>query len=103
MQQSSVTPKKQDVGRGLWKIVTCSQSYLPGPSCSYNYSTIDHNVRAKEFISLNMSAVALLFSPFQPSDCTLRELLVFRISSASSCSSERRQLMLASNLAHCSP
>ena len=26
MQQSSVTPKNQDVGRGLRKIVTCSQS-----------------------------------------------------------------------------
>ena len=26
MQQSSATPKKQDVGRGLRKIVACSQS-----------------------------------------------------------------------------
>ena len=26
MQQSSATPKNQDVGRGLQKIVTCSQS-----------------------------------------------------------------------------
>ena len=26
MQQSSATPKNQDVGRGLWKIVACSQS-----------------------------------------------------------------------------
>ena len=26
MQQSSATPKNQDVGIGLWKIVVCSQS-----------------------------------------------------------------------------
>ena len=26
MQQSSATPQNQDVGRGLWKIVACSQS-----------------------------------------------------------------------------
>ena len=26
MQQSSATPKNRDVGRGLWKIVGCSQS-----------------------------------------------------------------------------
>ena len=28
MQQSSATPQNQDVGIGLRKIVTCSQSYL---------------------------------------------------------------------------
>ena len=33
MQQSSATPKKQDVGRGLWKIVAYCHSYLAGPSC----------------------------------------------------------------------
>ena len=33
MQQSSTTPKKQDVGRGLRKIVAYCHSYLKGPSC----------------------------------------------------------------------
>ena len=31
MQQSSATPKNHDVGRGLWKIVACSQSSSETP------------------------------------------------------------------------
>ena len=38
MQQSSATPKNKDVGRGLLKIVACSQPYLAVLSCIYMYS-----------------------------------------------------------------
>ena len=37
MQQSSATPKKRDVGRGLRKIVACSQPYLAVASCIYSF------------------------------------------------------------------
>ena len=37
MQQSSATLKKQDVGRGLRKIVAHSQPYLAVPSCIYSF------------------------------------------------------------------
>ena len=37
MQQSSATPKNQDVGRGLRKIVACSQPYLTVASCIYSF------------------------------------------------------------------
>ena len=37
MQQSSATPKNKDVGRGLRKIVTCSQPYLAVLSCLYSF------------------------------------------------------------------
>ena len=37
MQQSSATPKNQDVGRGLRKIVACSQPYLAVLSCIYSF------------------------------------------------------------------
>ena len=33
MQQSSAIPKNREVGRGLQKIVACSQFYLAVPSC----------------------------------------------------------------------
>ena len=37
MQQSSATPKNKDVGRGLRKIVACSQPYLAVLSCIYSF------------------------------------------------------------------
>ena len=37
MQQSSATPKNRDVGRGLRKIVACSQPYLAVASCIYSF------------------------------------------------------------------
>ena len=37
MQQSSATPKNRDVGRGLRKIVVCSQPYLAVASCIYSF------------------------------------------------------------------
>ena len=37
MQQSSATLKNKDVGRGLRKIVACSQPYLAVLSCIYSF------------------------------------------------------------------
>ena len=37
MQQSSATPKNRNVGRGLRKIVACSQPYLAVASCIYSF------------------------------------------------------------------
>ena len=40
MQQSSATPKNKDIGRGLRKIVACSQPYLAVLSCIYSFGTV---------------------------------------------------------------
>ena len=53
MQQSSTTPKNQDVGRGLWKIVACSQS----PSQCLLVATVFGTVS-----SLHFTLVLLIFA-----------------------------------------
>ena len=37
MQQSSATPKNRDVGKGLRKIVACSQPYIAVDSRIYSF------------------------------------------------------------------
>ena len=57
MQQSSATPKNKDVGRGLRKIVACSQPYLAVLSCIYSFW---HGVIPTSYLIFTL--VSLIFS-----------------------------------------
>ena len=55
MQQSSATPKKQDVGIGLQKMVACSQS---SSQCIYSFC---HGVIPTSYFIFNEFYISLIF------------------------------------------
>ena len=58
MQQSSATPKNKDVGRGLWKIVACSQPYLAvliWPISVYNRDRVEYVITDANYFSIYLT------------------------------------------------